>query len=57
MKQSNQKMGIELNGEFTSEKSRMAEKHLMKCSKSFVSIQRNVNQYDPEILPYTNQNG
>jgi hypothetical protein len=35
-KQPNQKWGIELNGEFTTEESRMAVKHLKKCSKSLV---------------------
>jgi hypothetical protein len=30
------KWGIELNREFTTEESRMAEKHLKKCSKSLV---------------------
>jgi hypothetical protein len=30
------KWGIELNREFTTEESQMAEKHLMKCSKSLV---------------------
>ena len=30
------KWGIELNQEFTTEESRMAEKHLKKCSKSLV---------------------
>jgi hypothetical protein len=30
------KWGIELNGEFTTEESRMPEKHLKKCSKPLV---------------------
>jgi hypothetical protein len=34
----------------------MAEKHLKKCSK-VLSDQENTNQNEPEIPPYTNQNG
>jgi hypothetical protein len=36
IKQHNQKWGIELNREFTTEESPVAEKHLKKCSKSLV---------------------
>jgi hypothetical protein len=35
----------------------MAEKNLEKCSKKVLSDQKNANQNDPEITPYSNQNG
>jgi hypothetical protein len=45
----------ELNTEFSTEESRMAEKHSKKLFNIF-SYERNANQNDPEILPHTNQN-
>jgi hypothetical protein len=47
----NKRWGIELNWEFTTEESRMAEKHLKKCSKSLVIREMKT------IPSYTNQNG
>jgi hypothetical protein len=47
------KLGIELNGEFTTEESRVAEKHLKEMFK-FLSDQSNANQNLPESPPYTN---
>ena len=41
------KWDIELNREFTTDESRMDEKHLLKV----LSDQGNENQHDPEILP------
>jgi hypothetical protein len=46
---------IELNREFTTEESRLAEKHLKKCSKSLVIREMQIKR--PEIPPYTSQNG
>jgi hypothetical protein len=43
------KWGIELNQDFTTEESQMTKKH--------PSDQRNANQNNPKIEPYTNQNG
>jgi hypothetical protein len=48
-------MGIELNQEFTTE-----EFQWLRNTKEMFKVfgdQRNANQNDPEILPYTNQNG
>jgi hypothetical protein len=35
-------MGIELNREFTTERSQMTKKHLKKCSKSLVIIEMQI---------------
>jgi hypothetical protein len=51
------KWGIELNQDFKTEESQMAEKHLKKCSFKVLSDQRNANQNDPEIPPDISQNG
>jgi hypothetical protein len=50
------KWGTELNREFTTEESRMAEKHLKEKIK-VLSHQGNTNQNNPEIPSHTSQNG
>jgi hypothetical protein len=50
------KWGIELNQEFTTQESQMAEKHLKKCSKSFVIREMQIKM-TLKFPPYTNQNG
>ena len=49
------KWGTELNKEFSSEELQMAEKHLINLN--FIGHQGNANQNNPEISPYTSQNG
>ena len=51
-----QKWGTDLNKEFSTEKYRMAEKHLKKMFNIF-NHQGNANQNNPEIPPHTSQNG
>jgi hypothetical protein len=53
--QPNQKLGLELNREFTAGISN-GWKALKEMFKVF-SHQENANQNDPEIPPYNNQNG
>jgi hypothetical protein len=50
-KQTDQKWSIELNQEFTTEESQMAEKHLKKCSKSLVIREMQIEM--TQIAPYT----
>jgi hypothetical protein len=52
----NKKWGTELNNEFSTEESCMAEKYVKKYSAS-LSHQRNANQNDSDIPPPINQNG
>ena len=50
------KWGTELNREFSTEESEMAERHLRKCSK-ILGHQRNATQNNSEIPPHSCQNG
>jgi hypothetical protein len=49
------KGGVELNREFTTEDSQMAEKHLKKCSESLVIMEMQIKM--TPRFHHTNQNG
>jgi hypothetical protein len=52
-----QKWCSELNKEFSTEEYRMAEKHLIKCSKSLIIREMQIKTTLRFLPPYTSQNG